>query len=76
MALFKLSKGKRVKLSAAEESEIMDDRAAALAARDAKTEHKVELKVGSRILFTTFMENLKATEITAIKAAGYTVTKL
>jgi len=76
MPLFRLSKGKRIQLSTAEEAEVMGERAAARAAAASRTEHRVELKVGTSILSTIFLENLKAAEITAIKAKGYTVTKL
>lgn len=74
MELFKVAKGKRVRLSASEQSQVLSDRAAAIDARDARTEHLVELKIGTRTLTTTFMDNLNPAEITAIEAAGYTVT--
>ena len=76
MAQYKSVRGKRVKMSAGDEQLLMSDRAAAIAAAASRTEHRIELKVGARTLFAKNLENLTAGEITAIKAAGYTVTKL
>ena len=78
MAEYISIRGKRIKMSAAEEAEFLSERAAAVAAAATRTQHKAELLVGAtkRVMALRYHNNLTAAEITAMEAAGYTVTEI
>jgi len=78
MAEYKSIGGKRVKMSATEEQQFLDDRAAAQAIQDARTVHKVEKLVGPGKISMSYSEheNLSVADIAALRAEKYTVTQL